>query len=141
MDTIVVDVIAISGPPGPSGPPGMTVTINGSWDWQSGAQTGAISNNKVGLDNDTPAQANWIHISAVANGGKNYGAMIRRMQAGSQVYIWDPADNQRWGTWRVAAAPEDNGTWFRIPVAPLDWQGGEPQQNNADVEVALVFAG
>ena len=135
----------VPGPPGPQGeqgPPGIAAgaSVTGSWDWQIAAQTGAVLANKVGVNHDNPSLATAIHIASRANGGIEYGAVLRGLHAGDAVAIWDVADNTRWGRWNVTGTAVDNGDWFQIPVVAQAGMGGEPA-NNADVQVLLLADG
>ena len=130
------------GPPGPPGADGAAAgaSVTGSWDWLTAAQSGAVLANKVGLNHDSPASATAIHIASRANGGIEYGAVLRGLHAGDLVSIWDVADSSRWGRWNVTGDAIDNGTWFQIPVTAQAGMGGEPA-NNADVQVLLLAGG
>lgn len=116
------------------------ISVTGTWAWQPAPQTGAMASGQVGLDNDTPALATWVYISAIASGGMNHAAVIRGLRSGDAVYIWDPADNSRYGRWNVTGTPEDHTTWFRVPVVVQAGIGGEAAAN-APVEVVFVFGG
>jgi len=112
------------------------VTMTGSWDWTTTAATPPL-NNKLWWDQS----ASTIVMSAIANGGRNFGATLRQMRAGDNFYLWDPADSARWGKWSVTADAIDNGSWFQFAVAPLSSGTGGQPNNNADVEVVMTLGG